>query len=372
MRSFTVPLLALLAAIAGCGSSGGTSTPVAVTILSPLDRSTVQPPFVLIGRALGGTAEVSVDGGPFAPAAGGADWTFAVDAAAWPAGWHEIAVLVRSAGGEARSTLRLYRSGAPVLPPPPPPSPLPPRPPPPIDALALWTFAPSGANDTSGNGHHGEIRGPTATAGVLDGALRFDGIDDSVVVADTLGLPPAELKDLAYGSIALRFRYDSVVNGGSTADAMPLFHYGSGVASTTNWDFDAVEIYVGHGNLDDPAQRQIYFTVLKSGVPALCFDSFLETLEAGRWYHYAVTIGPFGHRAYLDGKELSLRYNSGTDASSYAFFPTVRTPELLAFGTSMFGLTRTWWHLDGAVDEVGIYAKVLSAEEVSALYADGP
>ncbi len=375
MRRFHALLFAALAATAGCGSSGGADSSPDVTITSPLDRSSVHTPFVLAGRALGGPAEVSVDGGPFAPATGAADWTLPIDASVWSPGWHEITVRVRTESREALRTIRLHRGGAVVPPPPPPappPAPLPPTPPPAAGAFAIWTFGGGSATDSSGNGHHGEIRGPTTTTGVIDGALHFDGIDDTVVVADSLGQPPAELQNLTYGSIALRFRYDSVLNGGGTADAMPLFHYGSGVASTTDWGFDAVEIYVGHGSLDDPAQRQIYFTVLKDGVPALCFDSVLESLETGKWYHYAVTIGPFGHRAFLDGKELLLRYNSGTDASSYGFFPTVEKPELLAFGTSMFGLTRNWWHLDGALDEVAIYTKVLSVDEVKALAAEGP
>ncbi|HBA84847.1 MAG TPA: hypothetical protein DCZ95_12200 [Verrucomicrobia bacterium] len=70
----------------------------------------------------------------------------------------------------------------------------PPPPPPPSSALiARWTFDEgSGASvlDVSGNGHHGTIQGGAAwTAGHPGSALRFDGVDDFVAVANAAGIP---------------------------------------------------------------------------------------------------------------------------------------------------------------------------------------
>lgn len=381
-RSCIVALgaLAALFAAPGCGASGGAAPAVALEITSPQDRATVAGPFRVAGRAQGGAAEVAIDAGPFVPAEGESEWSFQVDTAGWEAGWHLVRVRVRNGGAEIVRTLNVMipvrAVPAPTQPPPPiPPAVPPPAPPPPseIDGLvARWTFSDGDGSDTSGNGFDATLRGATAAEGSLDGAVAFDGIDDVVTVEDSAGKPPSAFASLDYGTIAIRFRYDSIYNNGTTAELVPLFHYGSPRTMGPGQGFDSVAIYVAHGSLSDPAQRQIYFTILENDRVKLCFDSNSVVLEEGRWYHYVVTIGPSGHRAYLDGQQLTLRYNAGTTPTTHAFFTTVASPELLAFGTTIFGATRNWWNLDGRIDEVAVYDRDLSADEVTTLFEQGP
>ena len=64
-----------------------------------------------------------------------------------------------------------------------------------MSALARWSF-----DETSGNrvfdssGHHdGTVYGATWTDGIVDGALQFDGVDDSVNFGNDPGLAPDQL-----------------------------------------------------------------------------------------------------------------------------------------------------------------------------------
>ncbi|MGH7823476.1 MAG: LamG-like jellyroll fold domain-containing protein, partial [Candidatus Binatia bacterium] len=330
--------------------------------------------FTLAGRATGGHAEVAVDAGPFLPVIGEESWSIELSTAGWEGGYHVVQARVIRESSQAVHLLNLYWPG--VYPPPtapPGPFPQPPATPSPSESLVgSWLFTLGSGIDSSGNGYDAEVHGAVASTGPLGGALDFDGIDDAVVVRDESGKPPAELAELAYGSIAVRFRYDSVSASGAPAEIVPLFHYGLAPSTPPSLSFDNVSIYIGHGSTQDPLARQIYFTVIKGSTPALCFDSNPVALGEGVWYHYVVTIGPAGHHAYLDGLELALRYNSGTTPASYAFFPTVGQPEWLAFGTAMFGVSRNWWNLDGRIDEVNIYDRVLTAAEVGELYRSGP
>ncbi len=58
--------------------------------------------------------------------------------------------------------------------------------------IARWSFE-NGAEDDSGNQHHGTSQGPTVEADVSGDALRFDGMNDSVTVPWSPRLTPSQL-----------------------------------------------------------------------------------------------------------------------------------------------------------------------------------
>lgn len=354
----------LLLCIMGCGGGGGEGGEgLSLSFLSPAALSTVEGDFTFSGHSSGGNVEISVDLGPFEPARGAEDWTFDVATDDWNSGWHELSARVSGGGGNLVRNLSVFYEapgGWPIPEPPAPPAP----PTLPGGPVAVWTFATGEGADQSGNGYDATLHGATAAAGPVDGALEFDGIDDYVAVEDGKGLPPAEFSRMAYGSISIRFRYDSVMNGSAIADSMPLFYYGPKESAAPDPDLDYVSVYIAHGNLADPAARQIYYTMMTDSRIALCFDSNDVVLVPGVWYHYVVTIGPGAHRAYLDGKELSIRYNAGTSAASNGFFSSVTKPERMLFGTAVFGVTRLWWHLDGAIEDLVIHDRALLPDEI--------
>ena len=176
--------------------------------------------------------------------------------------------------------------------------------------------------------------------------------------------------ELDAGTISVWVRYTSVSNGDAVPDTLPVLYYGRNTQSFDD-GFDGLTIYIGHGYLADPQQRQIYFTIYEGHDVLLCFDSAAISLEPNVWYHYAVTIGPDGHHGYLNGQEFQRRYNSLSD-SVQAFFSTVRDRDRMLVGRGMFGVTQRWWNFNGSIADLRIYDRVLSAKEIANLAAAGP
>jgi hypothetical protein len=81
-------------------------------------------------------------------------------------------------------------------------------------------------------------------------------------------------------------------------------------------------------------------------------------LETNRWYHVAVTLKDSYATLYLDGERAagaSMIVNTPADTVFY-----------------MGGIPGEGSkYLDGSLDEVSVYDRALSAEEISALYAAG-
>jgi hypothetical protein len=143
---------------------------------------------------------------------------------------------------------------------------------------------------------------------------------------------------------------------------------GSDKASADMNGSDSVSIYISHGHLFLPKLRQIYFTVLEAGKVTLCFDTTVA-IEEGQWYTYTVSIGPDSHKAYLNGIEVERHYNAATTPSDYGFFKTTSDPDVLTIGIHHFGISHAWWHFNGKIDDVMIYDRVLSDDEVTILAA---
>ncbi len=235
--------------------------------------------------------------------------------------------------------------------------------------LGFWDFAGSAGPavaDFSGNGNSASIAGAAQLGG---GGVQFDGVDDHVVYsASASGAPPAELASVTSGTITVRFRYHDIVNGETVAESLPLVYYGVDATDVAAGHLDSLAVYIGHLGIEDLTRRQVYFTVIRDEQVQLCFDSGDIWLEADRWYDYAVTIAPGGeHHAYLDGVEFDRDYNSGTSEASDAFFATVERARMFTTGYGLLGISRTFWRLNGAVAEVRVYDRALSASEIADL-----
>ncbi|HSF84553.1 MAG TPA: Ig-like domain-containing protein [Acidimicrobiia bacterium] len=222
--------------------------------------------------------------------------------------------------------------------------------------VARWTFDASTTTamlDSSGNGHHGLLYGATRVPGVSGNALQFDGNDEAWVPA-TGTTPPAEITSLAVGSISMWLRYED-----SEQEAEPLFYLGNLDAR----DKPAATIEVGH-----PNNNKLYFTFYAGGPrPTLCFDSNFN-LEEGAWYHFVGVIGPDYNTGYLNGVEMTDRnYNAGGPDDAM-FFADLVDINRLTLGSA-------YYHQDyflyghGAVDDVRIYDRPLTAAEAWALYS---
>jgi hypothetical protein len=240
------------------------------------------------------------------------------------------------------------------------------------DPVAYWRLDETGGttvSDSSIYRNNGSAYGgPTWISGQVIGALSFDGSDDYVGVPDNLSLPPVAIGDLDYGTIAVWFKYYDITNNGQTAQILPILYFGETNPGSPGNPSNELMVYIGHNSLQDPAQRQIYFTVHEDDSVALCFDSGAISLIADRWYHYAVVIGENDHRAYLDGEPFTLSYNGGSGPRHYAYFSTVKAQETLLIGHGAFAMTNDWWYFNGAIDELAIFNRPLTDGEITDLY----
>jgi hypothetical protein len=238
--------------------------------------------------------------------------------------------------------------------------------------VAYWRFDETGGttvSDSSENGNHGVVYGGAAwIIGQINGALSFDGNGDYIAVPDNLSLPPSEIRNLDYGTIAVWFKYHDITNNGKTAQILPILYFGESDPDSPGDPSDDLMVYIGHDDLDDLSQRQIYFTVHEDDSVALCFDSGEISLIEDEWYHYAVVIGVDEHRAYLNGEPFELSYNVSTGPGDYAYFSTVAAQETLTLGYGAFAMSNKWWYFNGAIDELAIFNRPLTEGEISDLY----
>jgi hypothetical protein len=200
------------------------------------------------------------------------------------------------------------------------------------DELILET-----AGDFSGHGHTGTREGgATPVSGRVGRALSFDGIDDSVEV------PPAPGLDLGRGDFTLE-----------------------GWMQTT--DRSGIQVIVGKRGI-----AAGYALLLWNGRLALelgdgafsLFDSRAFVAD-GRWHHVAVTVqrrSVTGIRFYVDGREVGRRGNAALRPGSL----DNAEPLLFAAGGAAVG---TFWK--GTLDEMALLRRVLSTDEITALFRAG-
>jgi chitodextrinase len=196
--------------------------------------------------------------------------------------------------------------------------------PPPPGLVAAYAFdegAGAIANDSSGNGHFGEISGATWSSGRYGGALSFDGSNDSVLLG-SLGT--------FYQS---GFTLEAWVNKTSATE--------NDTAIVGSWTGSGPMIWVDH-----LATR--YHLTLGGG-----YSGYLDSGQnplAGQWQHLAATYDGTIARFYIDGAQVASRTNVSVGSSDLW--------RIGAYGSSPGGF------FDGLIDDVRIYDHALNASEI--------
>lgn len=231
---------------------------------------------------------------------------------------------------------------------------------PPNDYVCAWTFDEGqGAvlNDSGPHGFHGDIYGAAWTTGAIGGALEFNGTSDYVEITDGNGYPDP-IGDLTQGTISVWFRFD---NTPGPNQIHPMAYLGDGVGGATN---SSLILEVGHFSYD----TQAYYTVVTDNafIPQ-CFDSMIN-LRQDEWHHFVAVTGPGYNTGYINGVELVNRfYNFGTAEDDY-FFDDIVNKAVMWLGRGfLYSVPREQWY-DGAIDELMIWDRPLSAQEVRDYY----
>jgi len=194
------------------------------------------------------------------------------------------------------------------------------------------------AYDSVGN-NDGTVYGAVWTTGQVNGALSFDGLDDYVDVGNDSSLkPPLPVTLSAWIRLSSLASPQVIV----ALDDHSIGRYGIGffVMHENN-----LQISYADGGSPGPASRRT-----KNGATAL---------SANTWYHVAAVLrGPRDMDIYINGVDDGGTYSGTGGSLTYS-----------ASGHSFIGSdAAVRSYLNGKIDEVAIYNRALSAEEIQQLY----
>ena len=214
---------------------------------------------------------------------------------------------------------------------------------PPPSNMVSWWPGDGNSNDIQ-NGNDGTLQnGATFATGLVGQAFSLDGVDDVVSTANN---PFSTAQIGSSGSL------DAWVNFNS----LPPLNDGAFVADIEGW----VGIIYGKGDVDNAEKLKCR---LHDGTTKTVNTI---TPQLNQWYHMAVTWDGSTMKCYLDG------VLEGSIAAG-AIAPDNTNRPFSIGGASAF-LTGEFSQplaLDGLVDEVEVYDRVLSQQEIQSIYSAG-
>ena len=199
--------------------------------------------------------------------------------------------------------------------------------------VGYWNFndgSGTTAEDKSGQGNNGTLTNMDPATDWVDGkvgsgALDFDGSNDYVD---------------AGSSSSLRFHTgDFTVTGWIKSDSLT----GTRTLGTTYLDLNTGWLF-GTSNS-------------KLGYYTNAWKSANTTLVTGQWYHIGITVDASGNYIFY--------LNGNSDGSGALTLPANTTE---SFKIGAYGASGGLGRFDGLIDEVRIYNRALSADEISRLY----
>ena len=197
------------------------------------------------------------------------------------------------------------------------------------------------AGDASGYGHDGTLTNmDPATdwvAGHIGGALQFDGVDDEVIIPDS-----DLLDDTPTITIAL-WAYPMLLDGDPRGPISKRVHYHTEHA----W---AVFFYGGdHLNVDIETNNNRFATS--------------RVFNVDQWYHLAVVFDG----SLSPNQRVSVYVNGALERTAYEASSAIGNKNAPVVLGQLNGNTEGWF--DGLIDDVRIYRRALTADEISQLAA---
>jgi len=227
----------------------------------------------------------------------------------------------------------------------------------PSNGLIGWYPFTGNANDSSGNANHATVNGALLAAdrfGVSNAAYAFNGNSD-YLQGNAATFPTL------YRTIALWF-YSANIDLGTTG--MQVFGYGGGLCGQS-WLMQ----------MDNPTPATSFFTDKTFEVSIGC-DNWISALPFGangtplnpnnNWHHWVMTNSPSGVDFYIDGNYAGgiTTPVSGTEVAAKKFFIGA-CPD--SSGTMAYQ-DAYMKHWNGSLDDVGIWNRALSQQEITDLY----
>lgn len=209
-----------------------------------------------------------------------------------------------------------------------------------VGLVGYWPFN-GNANDESSNGNNGTISGATLTTdrfGNANSAYSFDGNNDYITVADNASLKPTKV------SISVWVKLNGTTctqTGGNSDMASVIFKKNSYNSCFEGYMIGyRTDLHKFHG-------------LASNGSNATCFSN---TTTINVWKHIVLTIDSnimkfYENGVLLDSESIGFSLNYGT------------TP--LCFGSTQLSYNGFF---NGVMDDIGIWNRVLTQNEVNKLY----
>ncbi len=191
--------------------------------------------------------------------------------------------------------------------------------------------------DASRYGNDGNVTGAAWSAdGRYDGAYYFDGVND-YILTDTIPIEDGSL------SVAFWIRLNSTPTG--TA---------KGVFATHDYSATSQGFYIW-------VNSNPYIQAIAKGSGATVNRAPSALMSIGTWYHYVITYAP--------NSTTGLRfYRNGAHIANYSTENLTHISNTLPYIIGMRQNTETITAMNGSIDEVRVYNRSISSEEVEFLY----
>jgi hypothetical protein len=220
---------------------------------------------------------------------------------------------------------------------------------PPVTGLVGWWPGDGNAGDIAG-ADNGSLQGgaTSAAAGLVAQAFSFDGTNSYVQIPDAPVLHPTNLTIEAWVRFA---SLDSPASGGSAAgDQYIVFKQ-----NTRNGDFEGFDL-----SKTRVAGGDVFRFLVSSATAQLAEIHSSTLLSTGVWYHVAGVRGSNFTQIYVNGQ---------LERQTNVAFPQDYGNLPVFFGSSGQSF---WDHkLKGNLDEVSLYNRALSSNEIASIYAAG-
>jgi hypothetical protein len=216
------------------------------------------------------------------------------------------------------------------------------------DAVSYWKFddgSGSTAADSKGSNFGTLNNGPTWATGRIGGALSFDGTNDFVRINTAATLPSTSFSISTWVNAA----------GYTSSYQTPIFF----------WNSPGVNVQINLGASGNSAGNLTYYVRDQGSVVIDQWSSGVNIITSPGWYHAVITLEKTGNSCtssfYINGT--LVRSNTRTSTSAYLSSASLER--------SVGSAGSQGEPFKGSIDELGIWGRALSANEISTLYNTG-
>lgn len=217
--------------------------------------------------------------------------------------------------------------------------------------VGYWKFndgSGTSATDSSGNANTGTLtNGPTWTFGKVNGGVDFDGIDDFMTLADPVS-----------GILDFGASQDFTLSGWFNRDT---FTTDDTILAKRNGIVDTDDGYIVY--IDDATDKLTFEVSENSGTDEYQVES-VSTFTTAGWHHFSVVWdddSTANTEIYIDGKK-----DNGTDTGTITNLDSLTNALAYRIGAESDNNNP----FDGSLDEIRVYNRALTVDEVLRLYRD--